>query len=215
MSVVSALTNFWRSKVLKKDWKQSQRFVAIGLVILAALGLLASLWLGYETLQVMKDPSYTPACNVSPVIGCSSVMASDQAEIFGIPNPVFGIMGFTALMTFAAISLFGVKVTDRLWQLVSTVALLGTVFMLYLFATSLLVIGSICPWCSLLWLTTIAIFGLVSTHAAAIGAFDVSKRIKKLARWWAEYSLPVIVALYVLMLALVFIRFSDYWLSLV
>lgn len=187
----------------------------MSLVILASLGLIASLTLGHETLQVLKNPDYSPACDVNPIISCGTVMASAQAEIFGIPNPVFGIIGFTALLTFSVMFLMGVNIPKKLWLMVGAVGLGGVAFAHYLFIVSMFVIGSICPWCSMLWVTSIAIFWLILTHTAASGVFDWNKTSTAMAKWWVRYATPCLIVWYLILIVIIFIRFNDYWLSLI
>src|ERR1035437_6777120 len=101
-----------------KNWWHSQKNIAISLMIISVVGLVASLTLGYETLQSIKDPSYVPSCNLNPIVSCGTAMESKWSEIFGIPNPLFGIMGFTALLTMSVALLLGGPARKRLWALI-------------------------------------------------------------------------------------------------
>lgn len=193
----------------------SQKKVSIWLLIFAGLGMVASLALGYETLEVIKNPSYQPSCNINPVVSCGQVMASPQAEIFGIPNPVFGIIGFSALITLALVLFSGAKLSSRFWFVIGLGALGGVLFSHYLFIVSLTIIGSICPWCSLLWVSTIAIFWAVTTYMAGKGMCDYNTWMTRIAQLWVKYAWPILIVWYLALIMIVFLRFSDFWLSLI
>lgn len=196
-------------------WKKSNKVIGIWLLILAAIGMMASLALGYETLETIKNPDYNPSCNISPIISCGKVMASEYSEVFGVPNPVFGIIGFSALITLALVIVSGAKLRRRMWYLMLAAGAIGVVWVHYLFFISVYSIGSICPWCSVLWISTIPIFWLIVTHAAASGMLDFNKYTKRCANLWSTYAGPILITWYLVLVVIVFIRFNDYWLSLI
>lgn len=195
-------------------WQTSNRFIGIFFAVAALAGLLASYQLGVESLELAKDPSYNPACNISPILSCSKVMASSYSSFLGIPNPYLGLMGFSALLTVGAMIYFGVRLPKRVWVLAHGAALAGMFFVVWLFTASLMVIGSICPWCSLLWVATIAVFWIVHVHIAALGVYDQYAWTKPASAFIKKYAGPLLIVLYLVFAVAVFIRFSDYWMSL-
>lgn len=195
-------------------WQSSQKFIGIFLAIAGLLGLLASYELGVESLEVAKNPEYNPSCNISPILSCSKVMASEYSEVFGIPNPYLGMMGFSALLVIAFLSIIGVKLPKRVWAIIQLFAIGGFIFVLWLFSASLTVIGSICPWCSLLWLSTVAIFWAVTVHVASIGVFDRWKLGRVVGEFIVKYTGPILIVTYLFFIVCIYLRFSDYWLSL-
>ena len=66
--------------------------------IAGAGGLAASLMLTYEKIELLGNPKYVPSCNFNPVLACGSVIATPQASVFGFPNPLIGIVGFTVVV---------------------------------------------------------------------------------------------------------------------
>jgi len=196
-------------------WQKSNKFVGIILLILATFGMIASLALGYETLETIKNPGYSPACNISPIISCGEVMASQYSEVFGVPNPVFGIIGFSALMTLAVVIISGASLGRRMWQLMLIGGAVGVVWVHYLFVVSVYSIGSICPWCAVLWVSTIPIFWMIVTHMASTGFFDWNRYTKRCASLWSKYAGPILITWFLILIVIVFIKFNDYWLSLI
>ncbi len=55
-------------------------------------------------------------------------MKTEQASLFGIPNTIFGIMGFTALATFGTLMLSGAKFKKWIWQIAQLAATVGVIF---------------------------------------------------------------------------------------
>ena len=88
--------------------------VTAGLMVVGgALGLLAAFQLTLEKVRVLADPSYVPACDLNPVLSCGSVIITPQAEVFGFPNPVLGLIGFSVVITLGVLLL--ARVTLPAW----------------------------------------------------------------------------------------------------
>ncbi len=134
------------------------------LLICALIGLIASFALTYDKIQVLKNPAYNPNCNINPILSCGSVMKTEQASLFGVPNTVFGLMGFTALATVAALMLAGATFKKWIWQLMQLAATVGLFFMLYLFFQGVFRIHAICPYCFVVWMITIPIFWYITLY---------------------------------------------------
>lgn len=195
-------------------WQTSQKRLGIALAILSVIGLMASFVLTYDTIEKIKNPGFNPTCNISPIISCGKAITSLQGELFGIPNPVYGIMAFTALMAFSVTIIAGAKYKRWLWLAAEGVALLGVIFVHYLFFISMFVLGSICPWCSLVWVTTIAIFWYLTTHLVATGVLSWQNKSNRVADFWKAYAAPALVLWYLIFIVIIFLRFRDYWISL-
>ncbi len=196
-------------------WQTSQKRLGLALTIFSIIGLVASFVLTYDTIAKIKDPGFNPTCNISPIISCGKAMTSLQGEVFGIPNPVYGIMAFTALMAFSVTLLAGARYKRWLWLVAEFVALAGVLFVHYLFFVSMVELGSICPWCSLVWVTTIAIFWYLTTHSVATGMMSWQVKSNRIADFWRTYAAPALVLWYLILIVIVFLRFSSYWLSLI
>ncbi|GGT07237.1 hypothetical protein GCM10010271_07070 [Streptomyces kurssanovii] len=79
------------------DTGPGQRSAATGgrgtgllMVVIGVMGWPASFQLTVEDWQVLKNPGYQPRCNISPVVGCGSVISSRQGNIFGFPIMLLG-----------------------------------------------------------------------------------------------------------------------------
>ncbi|MGW4236634.1 vitamin K epoxide reductase family protein, partial [Streptomyces sp. NPDC004749] len=70
------------------------RALALLLVVTGAAGLLAAWVITIDKFKLLVDPGFTPGCSLNPVVSCGSVMESDQASVFGFPNPMLGLVAY-------------------------------------------------------------------------------------------------------------------------
>src|SRR5690606_27911379 len=129
------------------------------------VGILASFALTYDKIQVLKlGDAYEPSCNINPILSCGSIMQAEQASLLGVPNTIFGLIAFTALVTFGFVLASGATVKKWIWQQAQLASTLGVVFMHYLFFQGVYRINAICPWCFAVWMITIPIFWYITLY---------------------------------------------------
>lgn len=176
------------------------------LLVTGAIGWVASFALVVEDFKLLKNPGYRPSCSFSPILSCGSVMSTHQAMIFGFPNPVIGVAGFAVVITLAVVALVGAVLPRWVWGGLWLGASLGVLFICWLVAQSLYSIGVLCPYCMVVW----AIITPVWTVPTQLLWRNSRGGLRILAEWrWA------VVALFVAVVVLLgFLRFQDYWLSL-
>lgn len=184
-----------------------QRWLSVALLILGGIGLLASIVLTVETVKVMQDSGYAPSCSVNPIFNCASVMKSEQATVFGVPNSVFGMVGFGALVAMSILLLVGVRLYYWMWYGVLAVAAIGVVFVHYLIFESLFMLRTICPWCFVVWLTVMGIAW--TTVRYAIEARYVTE--VRWAKYVKQYGLFALAVWFVCLLVLILWQFRDSW----
>lgn len=179
-------------------------------VVAGIIGIAASIELIIQKIAVLSNPDFVPNCDINPVLSCGSVISTEQASLFGFPNPVLGVIGFTIVIMFGALLFAGVELPRTMWLGLNFGALLGMVFVIWLVSQSLYVIGALCPWCMVVWAITIPIFWQVTTDNLA------SKRLS-LGNSFSEVILTLkwilVGASYLIIAALIFIRWSDFWLK--
>ncbi len=199
---------------MSKKSTLSHKLVGTWLTILGSLGMLASVTLLHDVIELAKNPSFVPICSINPILSCTSVMASAQAEVFGIPNPVFGVIAFTMLITFGILLTAKTTFTRWIWGAALAAGVMGVIFAHWLFFQSMFALGTICPWCSLVWVITIAIFWLLVSYVLDHELFGTTKKLTVMRSIWRRYRTAVLIAWYLLLIAIVFVRFNDYWMSL-
>ena len=98
------------------DVESSRVRTAWLMIVLGAVGLVASALLVIERVNVASDPDYVPPCSINPILTCTSAMLSPQGELFGFPNPVLGVAGFPVVIATGAALLAGASMARWYWR---------------------------------------------------------------------------------------------------
>ena len=189
---------------------RSYRQTAWILVVCGLIGLVAAIELIIQKISVLSDPDFIPNCDINPVLSCGSVINTEQASLFGFPNPVLGVIGFTVVIMFGALLFTGLELPRSMWLGLNIGALAGMTFVVWLVIQSLYVIGALCPWCMVVWAIMIPIFWQVTTDNLASGRLNLGKSLSEVivALKWI-----LVAASYLIIMALIFIRWQDFWLK--
>lgn len=131
---------------------------AILLVVGGVIGWLASFQLLIERIDTLKDPSYVPSCNISPLVSCGPNMASWQGSVFGFPNPILGVACFVAPIVVGVALLSGARFARWFVALFALGMLAGVSFVGWLISQSVYVLGTLCPYCMVVWSVVIPLF---------------------------------------------------------
>ncbi|WP_330340250.1 vitamin K epoxide reductase family protein [Streptomyces sp. NBC_00557] len=190
----------------------ASRGTGLALLLTGALGWLASFQLAVDDWRLLKDPSYQPPCNISPVVSCGSVMSSPEGSVFGFPNMLLGLGAFAAVAVLGAAVLTGTRLHRRLWLALAAGALAGVVFVHWLIVQSLYEVNKICPYCAVVWVVTIAVFWCVAQHCVNQGIVPVPNGV---LRFLQDTHLLLLGGWYGVIALLVLTRFWPYWSSLI
>ncbi|WP_149184468.1 vitamin K epoxide reductase family protein [Streptomyces sp. TRM49041] len=180
------------------------------LVLTGAAGLLAAWVITLDKFKLLEDPDFTPGCSLNPVVSCGSVMESDQASVFGFPNPMLGLVAYGMVIAIGAGLLAGARHRRWYWLGLNAGTLFGVGFCTWLMQQSLYEINALCLWCCLAWVATIVMFWYVTSHNIRQGVQPAPAGVR---RFLAEFTwvLPVVHIGIVGMLILT--RWWDFWTS--
>lgn len=181
-------------------------FALIGFGI---LGWLASFGLTLERIKVAGDPSAATSCDISPFISCKSVMLSEQAALFGFPNPLIGIAAFAAPVVVGFAILAGAKFAPWFWRLFLAGHVLAMTFVFWLFSQSVYDIGSICLYCMVAWIAAIPLFWSVLGFTAKEGF--LGKRLQEFGESLFSWSWVLALLTYLGLAIPVLIHFWRFW----
>ncbi len=182
--------------------------------VTGAIGLVMAVVLLVEKIALIEDPSYVPSCSLNPVLSCGSVMDTPQASAFGIPNPILGIAGFAAVLSLGFAFLAGARVARWMSALIQAGVTFAVLFVQWLIGQSLYEIGALCPYCMVVWAVTIPLFWFTTIHHLRALADSSTSASRRALRLVIEFRVPVLVAWYLVILALIAVRFWDYWSTL-
>jgi uncharacterized membrane protein len=145
--------------------------LAIFLVVAGALGWWASFALTIDKILVLQNPDADLDCNFSVLVQCGANLVSWQGSVFGFPNPLLGLGGFVAPIAVGVGLLAGARF-DRWFWIVFNAGIAGALaFVIWLISQSIFVLGTLCPWCMLVWSVTIPLFWIVTARNLAEGVF--------------------------------------------
>ncbi|MDX5962088.1 vitamin K epoxide reductase family protein [Rhodococcus opacus] len=184
------------------------------LTVAGALGLTASLVLTIEKFSLLADPTYRPSCSINPVISCGSIMSSPQAEAFGFPNPLLGIIGFTVALTTGVVTLAGALLPRWYWIGLSAGLIAATAFVHWLIFQSLYRIGALCPYCMLVWAVTVVSLWYVLLHTGA-RARNPGRPLPRWVKAAAQHHTLVLTIWVLIIAALIAEAFWVYWQTLI
>lgn len=185
------------------------------LMVTAVYGFVASFVLVLDKIHILKDPNYSAPCNISPLISCGSVMTTAQADLFGFPNSLIGVVGFTMLGTIAFALLAGGKFKRWFWLTMQGGMVFGIIFIHFLIGSSIFVIETLCPYCILAWLAIIPAFWYTSLYNFATGIFTLPKQHQKYLDFALRHHFDILFVWLGLIAGMILIKFWYYWSTLI
>jgi uncharacterized membrane protein len=189
-------------------WDNSSVF-PIFLIVFGAIGWIASFGLTLERIKVAGDPGAATACDISPFISCKSVMLSEQAALFGFPNPLIGLAAFFAPVVIGFAILAGAKFASWFWQLFLAGHVLAMVFVVWLFSQSVYDIGALCLYCMVAWAATIPLFWSILGYTGKEG--HLGAKFVAVGEVIYEWAWVATILTYATLIGFIIIQFWDFW----
>ncbi len=189
---------------------------AIGYILTIGgfLGTAAAFVLTVEKIELLTDPDYVPTCSINPVLSCGSVMKTAQAEVFGFPNSLIGLIGFTAVTVIGLVVLTGVSLPRWFWLGLQTGTVFGVGFVHWLFVQSLYRIGALCPYCIVVWVVTITLFWYVTLYNLDRGHLPAPPPLRPAVAVLARYHTLALTLWLLILTSLIGEAFWTYWRTL-
>ncbi|MFE0509646.1 vitamin K epoxide reductase family protein [Streptomyces sp. NPDC058964] len=186
------------------------RTFSLMLVLTGAAGLLASWAITIDKFKLLENPAFVPGCSLNPVVSCGSVMKSEQASVFGFPNPMLGLVAYGIVICVGMSLLAGAAFPGWYWLTFEAGCLFGIGFVSWLQFESLYRINALCLWCCLAWIATIIMFWYLTSFIVGNGFLPAPDPLKA---FLGEFTwvLPLLHIGVVGMLILT--RWWDFWTS--
>ncbi len=189
-------------------WQRVPAPSAWWVLIAGVIGLVASMTLTVEKIDILLNPSYVPTCNINPILSCGSVMITPQASVLGFPNPLIGLMGFAVVVVTGVLAVAKVSLPQWYWVGLTVGVLAGSAFVHWLIFQSLYRIGALCPYCMVVWAVTISL--LVVVASVAFRPAPQTGPLQVVYQWRWSIAALWFTAVFLLIMA----RFWDYWSTL-
>lgn len=184
---------------------------AWSVLVAGVIGLVASVTLTLEKIDILLDPAYVPSCNINPILSCGSVMITPQASLLGFPNPLLGLVAFTVVVVTGLLAVTKVVLPQWYWIGLAAGLVVGAVFVHWLIFQSLYRIGALCPYCMVVWVVTIALLVVVASIAyrPALGN-------RRSGPGWLlfQWRWSIVALWFTAVFLLIMVRFWDYWSTL-
>ncbi|RGE19274.1 vitamin K epoxide reductase family protein [Leucobacter sp. wl10] len=178
---------------------------AIFLIVAGALGWWAAFNLTVEKIELLKDPGVELACDFSVLVQCGKNLDSPQGAVFGFPNPIIGLGGFVAPIAVGFGVLAGARYARWFW-IAFHVGIVGALaFVVWLISQSIFVLGTLCPWCMVVWSVTIPLFWAVTSHTLAECVYG---RGVAVGAWLRSWIIPITIVCYGVIVLLAQIRLN-------
>lgn len=145
------------------------RVVAVVLVVTGAVGWVAALALTIDKLTSLANKDAVLECNISVLVQCSKNLGSAQGAILGFPNPLLGLGGFVAPIAVGVAILAGATFARWFWIALNVGVAAALGFCIWLMYQSIFALGSLCPWCMLVWAMVIPMFFTLTLHTMRSG----------------------------------------------
>ena len=145
--------------------------LAIVLIVTGAVGWYAALALTLDKLAVLANPEADLDCNFSVIVQCGKNLGSWQGAILGFPNPIIGLGGFVAPIAVGVALLAGATFARWFWIAFNAGVAGAFAFCLWLAYQSIFNLGTLCPWCMLVWSMVIPMFWALTLFNAREGRF--------------------------------------------
>lgn len=181
------------------------------LIIGGVIGIIASLFLVYDQIQIWKNPGYTPACSLNPIVNCGTVIDSKQGEIAGIPAPFFGLLAFPALITVGVALLASARFARWFWRLMEVGVVGGIVFALWLFWLSMYRVHALCPFCLTVDVAVYTLFWYVTLYNLREGHVKLPAKCQKAVAFTQKHHLDILLAWFVLLIVVILNHFWYYF----
>lgn len=170
--------------------------LAIFLIVAGALGWWASFSLTVDKFLLLQNPQADLDCNFSLLVQCGKNLESWQGAVFGFPNPLLGLGGFVAPIAVGVGLLAGARFARWFWALFNAGIAGALAFVIWLISQSIFVLGTLCPWCMLVWTVTIPLFWIVTARNLADGVFG--EALVRVGAWLRSWAIPVTIVSYAL-----------------
>ncbi|RGE22493.1 vitamin K epoxide reductase family protein [Leucobacter sp. wl10] len=162
-------------------------------IVAGVIGWFASFELLTEYIKTLSAPDYIPNCNMSILVTCGPNMDSWQGSLFGFSNTIIGVSAFVAPIAVGVALLAGARFSRWFWTLYQLGLLGGFVFICWLFSQSVFVLGTLCPWCMVVWTVMIPLWWISFLRPYAIG--DIPLRASAQSAFKRVYSWTWVIVL--------------------
>lgn len=181
------------------------------LVLGGIVGLISSFVITIDKMKLLENPAFTPNCDLNPIISCGSVMQSNQGAVFGFPNPWIGLAAFAVVITVGVAMWAGATFRRWFWIGLEIGMALGLIFALYLLQQSIYSINALCPYCLAVDVAVLTMIWYTTLYLIETKMLILPKSWNRAAAFARRHHLDILVAIFVIVIALILQHFWYYF----
>ncbi|EKU49536.1 MULTISPECIES: vitamin K epoxide reductase family protein [Brevibacterium] len=197
-----------------RSWVLRPTALGIFLIVGSVIGFLASFALAVEKYEKLENPEAALSCDLNPFFSCGSVMEWPQSQLFGFPNQLIGVAAFIFPLLLGVLLVAKARIPAWVMIGLNIGLALGVALVMFLFYTSIYVIGVGCPWCMVVWTVTIPMFCAVTAHNALAGSFGRGVRDSAIVRVLAKENIAIAVVWLLIIAFCVVVQFWNFFSTL-
>lgn len=190
---------------------RDNRWIFLTMLLGAVASLLASLVLSIEAFILAGNADAVLTCDFNAAISCGNVASHWSAQLLGFPNSFLGLMAEPVVITVAVAGLAGVKFPRAFMFAAQTVYTAGFIFALWMFGMSYFVIGSLCPWCLLVTLTTVLVWFAITRYNIRENNLYLPKKLSNQLKGYINksYDTLAMASVVVLLVLAIIVKYGD------
>ncbi|GAA4401941.1 vitamin K epoxide reductase family protein [Tsukamurella soli] len=173
--------------------------LAAVLVVGGLLGLVASFALTQDDFTLLGNPTAHLMCSISATLQCGRNILSWQGKVFGFPNPLLGLMTFPAPLVVGVALLGRVRLPRWYWLVFNLGMWFAMGFIAWLAYESIFHLGTLCPWCAVVYAAVIPMWLTVTVHNMTQGR--VGAALQRIGAAITPWTLLITALLYAVILA--------------
>ncbi len=145
-----------------KDSNQGQSLARWATALVAIAGMIAAWYLTDLHIQVQVDELDSGGlCDAHSSFDCQSAIHSDFSELFGIPISLLGLAFYASILALAIFETPKVRGSSNAFRPAAIAVVtfgFGVAYSIFLAIVSIVEVGSICPFCAMLYVVNIVGF---------------------------------------------------------
>lgn len=190
------------------DTEHSHGTPHVLMAIAGAIGLAAAVQLTIDKFTLLQNKidgvETALSCDFSAFVSCGGVMDSAQAEAFGFPNSIIGIVGFSVVTVLGVLFWTGAPVVRWVWTGLQLGTLFGIGFVTWLQYQSIYELELLCPYCMVVWAVMIPLFVYV-TACSLRGVAPQSPFTRFVSNW----SMLIVALWYIAIGSAIWFQFGE------
>jgi uncharacterized membrane protein len=178
------------------------------MTIAGAIGLAAASVLTIDKFTLLQNKidgvETALSCDVSAFVTCGGVMDSAQAEVFGFPNSIIGIIGFSVVTALGVILWTGGGFGRLVWGGLQAGVLFGIGFVTWLQFQSIYRLDLLCPYCMVVWAVMIPLF----VYVTACNLRGIAPQ-SPVTRFLSNWSMLIVALWYIGIASAIWFQFGE------